>query len=198
MTAPDRICAPTSEPFSTTTTERSGVELLEPDRRGEAGRAGADDRRRRIPSPRAAGSSSSPAISPVFPSRRASGPRRPDTRTLLAHIARQLTIHASSTATGMLEGPRISRAPRMLAHGLLPDRSNAEPDRRPPPRELLRWWIEAGVDLALDESPHDRFAESAGAGPAPRAGGRRRRRAPRRTISRRSRAPAPPRPAAPP
>jgi len=27
--------------------------------------------------------------------------------------------------------------------------------------ETLRWWIEAGVDLALDESPHDRFAESA-------------------------------------
>ena len=31
--------------------------------------------------------------------------------------------------------------------------------------ETLRWWIEAGVDLALDESPHDRFAESAA--PAP-------------------------------
>ena len=25
----------------------------------------------------------------------------------------------------------------------------------------LRWWSEAGVDLALDETPHDRFAESA-------------------------------------
>ena len=23
----------------------------------------------------------------------------------------------------------------------------------------LRWWLEAGVDLALDEAPHDRFAE---------------------------------------
>jgi DNA polymerase len=32
--------------------------------------------------------------------------------------------------------------------------------------ETLRWWIEAGVDLALDETAHDRFAESAG--PAPR------------------------------
>ena len=32
--------------------------------------------------------------------------------------------------------------------------------------ETLRWWIAAGVDLALDESPHDRFAESAT--PAPR------------------------------
>jgi uracil-DNA glycosylase family 4 len=27
--------------------------------------------------------------------------------------------------------------------------------------EALRWWIEAGVDMALDETPHDRFAESA-------------------------------------
>ena len=25
----------------------------------------------------------------------------------------------------------------------------------------LRWWSEAGVDLAIDETPHDRFAESA-------------------------------------
>jgi len=32
----------------------------------------------------------------------------------------------------------------------------------------LRWWIEAGVDIALDEETHDRFAESA-APPAPKA-----------------------------
>jgi DNA polymerase len=32
--------------------------------------------------------------------------------------------------------------------------------------EVLRWWSEAGVDLALDQAPHDRFAESAA--PAPR------------------------------
>ncbi|MGD0763191.1 MAG: uracil-DNA glycosylase [Roseiarcus sp.] len=43
--------------------------------------------------------------------------------------------------------------------------------------EALRWWRDAGVDLALDETPHDRFAESAApaarrapiAAPAPRA-----------------------------
>lgn len=29
--------------------------------------------------------------------------------------------------------------------------------------EALRWWVEAGIDLALDEAPHDRFAESAAA-----------------------------------
>jgi uracil-DNA glycosylase len=27
--------------------------------------------------------------------------------------------------------------------------------------EALRWWVEAGVDLALDEAPHDRFVERA-------------------------------------
>jgi uracil-DNA glycosylase family 4 len=32
--------------------------------------------------------------------------------------------------------------------------------------EVLRWWSEAGVDLALDETPHDRFTESAA--PPPR------------------------------
>jgi uracil-DNA glycosylase len=26
------------------------------------------------------------------------------------------------------------------------------------PAQALRWWIEAGVDLAIDEEPHDRFA----------------------------------------
>jgi uracil-DNA glycosylase len=25
--------------------------------------------------------------------------------------------------------------------------------------DALRWWVEAGVDMALDEAPHDRFAE---------------------------------------
>ena len=42
MTAPDRICAPTSEPFSSTTTE-SSVHLLQPDRRRQTSGAGAHD-----------------------------------------------------------------------------------------------------------------------------------------------------------
>ncbi len=42
-TAPDRICAPTSDPFSSTTTDRSGIELLQPDRRRQARGAGAHD-----------------------------------------------------------------------------------------------------------------------------------------------------------
>ena len=27
--------------------------------------------------------------------------------------------------------------------------------------ELIRWYTDMGVDLALDETPHDRFAEAA-------------------------------------
>ncbi len=47
MTAPERMWAPTSEPFSSTTTESSlavlGGELLQADGGGEPGRARADD-----------------------------------------------------------------------------------------------------------------------------------------------------------
>jgi uracil-DNA glycosylase len=39
----------------------------------------------------------------------------------------------------------------------------------------LRWWVEAGVDMALDEAPHDRFVERPPPQPkvAPVGGGRR-------------------------
>ena len=43
MTAPERMWAPTSEPFSRTQTVISGGELLQADGGGEAGGAGADD-----------------------------------------------------------------------------------------------------------------------------------------------------------
>jgi uracil-DNA glycosylase family 4 len=33
--------------------------------------------------------------------------------------------------------------------------------------EALRWWVRAGVDAALDETPHDRFAESLDASQRP-------------------------------
>ena len=54
--------------------------------------------------------------------------------------------------------------------------------------EALRWWRDAGVDLALDETPHDRFAESA----APAA-----RRAPIAASAPRAAEPAKPAPAKP-
>ena len=39
--------------------------------------------------------------------------------------------------------------------------------------EALRWWVRAGVEATLDETPHDRFAESSGAEqrPGPNAPG---------------------------
>ena len=43
ITAPERIWAPTSEPFSTITTRDVRIDLLEADGGGEAGGAGADD-----------------------------------------------------------------------------------------------------------------------------------------------------------
>ncbi len=48
--------------------------------------------------------------------------------------------------------------------------SSTNDSRRPPldpvrAAEALRWWVRAGVNEALDEGPHDRFAESQGLGP---------------------------------
>ena len=28
-------------------------------------------------------------------------------------------------------------------------------------RDLVEWYVQAGVDVALDDAPHDRFAEGA-------------------------------------
>jgi hypothetical protein len=42
ITAPDRMCAPMVEDFSITHTDSLGLELLEADGEGQAGRAGAD------------------------------------------------------------------------------------------------------------------------------------------------------------
>ena len=39
--------------------------------------------------------------------------------------------------------------------------TNSAPMTAAEAAEALRWWREAGVDLALDETPHDHFAESA-------------------------------------
>ena len=42
-TLPDRMCAPISEPFSTTTMPSVVVQLHQPTRRGQSGRSAADD-----------------------------------------------------------------------------------------------------------------------------------------------------------
>ena len=47
------------------------------------------------------------------------------------------------------------------------DQTKRDPDL--PPAQVLRWWAEAGVDLAIDEEPHDRFAEPSAPPPPTRA-----------------------------
>ena len=61
----------------------------------------------------------------------------------------------------MLEAAILSRARFAMASSI-----RSTPHTAAAAAETLRWWIEAGVDLALDETAHDRFAESAA--PAPR------------------------------
>ena len=61
----------------------------------------------------------------------------------------------------MLEAAILQRARSAMASS-----SRSTPLGAAAAAETLRWWIEAGVDLALDETAHDRFAESAA--PAPR------------------------------
>jgi uracil-DNA glycosylase family 4 len=46
------------------------------------------------------------------------------------------------------------------------DPANSRPNMSP--AQVLRWWAEAGVDLAMDEAPHDRFAELTPAAPPAR------------------------------
>jgi len=62
---------------------------------------------------------------------------------------------------------------------------------------ILRWWAEAGVDLALDETPHDRFLESAARASAAQAARPMEERDPP-PATRKSSAPAAPSPPAPP
>ena len=41
-----------------------------------------------------------------------------------------------------------------------PNRTQDRTDRSGlSPEQILRWWVEAGVDFVIDETPHDRFAE---------------------------------------
>src|SRR5579871_1877920 len=62
--------------------------------------------------------------------------------------------------------------PRCRRQAARPGRtlSSTNDSRRPPldpaqAAEALRWWVRAGVNEALDEAPHDRFAESQAPGP---------------------------------
>jgi len=66
-----------------------------------------------------------------------------------------MSISLSSELGGMLEGETFSfrLAPRMSPNQF--DRHKSTE-----PAQVLRWWVETGVDFAIDESAHDRFEES--------------------------------------
>jgi uracil-DNA glycosylase len=57
-------------------------------------------------------------------------------------------------------GRQASRRGRTFLSSTSDSRLPLDPARA---AETLRWWARAGVDAAIDETPHDRFAESAGA-----------------------------------
>ena len=88
ITAPERMCAPTSEPFSSTQTLTSVLvlrrELLQADRRGESRRARRRRRRRHTPSPRAAPFLTSISVSQHYKAR--SSPMRPRSVTVNASL----------------------------------------------------------------------------------------------------------------
>ena len=159
-TMPERICAPTSEPFSTTTTDRPASSSLSRIAAARpAGPAPTTTTSNSIAS--RAGSSSSPAICPCFPVLARGRPAPPRNADPNCANRRRLSIPPSSAPTGMLEAAIPRRARFAMASS-----NRSTPLSAAAAAETLRWWIEAGVDLALDETAHDRFAESAA--PAPR------------------------------
>ena len=147
---------------------QAGVELLEPDRRRQAGRAGADDRRRRIPSPRA------PAVRLLPPcplsSRPGARPARAalKRRALLAHIVGDCRSPLRRRAAGMLEAAIPQRARFAMASS---NRSTPLDRRRRAPRPCAGGSRPASISRST-RRPHDRFAESAAPAAAPRAGAR--------------------------
>ena len=163
-TMPERMCAPTSEPFSTTTTDRPASSSLSRIAAARpAGPAPTTTTSNSIAS--RAGSSSSPAIFSCFPVLARGRPAPPRNAGLNCADRRRLSIPPSSTPAGMLEAA-ILRAP--VSPWLPPS------DRRHSPRRRRR-------DLALvdrgrrrSRARRDRarpLRRKRGAGPAPRAGG---------------------------
>src|SRR5262249_22707684 len=128
ITAPDRMWAPTSEPFSTTTPLMSGASCL-----------------RRIAAASPAGPAPTTTTSKSMPSRAGS----------------------SSAINDLLRGALPPRAhahfPRLTKAGnrreLRPSTIVMTPDRTRAARELLAFYMEAGVDAVIGEEPVNRLAE---------------------------------------
>src|SRR3954453_18518873 len=95
---------------------------------------------------------------------RGGNPRRPATlRIIIGNVAHHRRHHCPSSSASSRNIVGLSRTAYILAMSdLAPDRAALE--------SLLDFYAEAGVDCALDEAPHDRFAEAAGPGAGATAG----------------------------
>ena len=164
ITAPDRMWAPTSEPFSTTTTE------ISPPLRPRSCF-------RRIAVARPAGPAPTMTTSNSIDSRAGRSIVSPGTQ----HACGAICFHMNKLAA-ILKLPHrkvlnrsICRNPQWrrklwranecrVVHAAAPGLQPSMHDRPRPRRRFTRsldFHVEAGVDLALDEAPHNRFAEAA-------------------------------------
>src|SRR5215468_7419933 len=151
ITAPERICAPTSDPFSTTTTVVSGEICLS-----------------RI----AAASPAGPA--PTITTSNSIASRAGRSSALIGFSqARRLSYASATTVTTNREWSTPFTPPgqeALLRHCADHGAAMISTDRKAAARELLDFYREAGVDALLEETPTDRFAsDQASAAPAARA-----------------------------
>src|SRR6516162_436787 len=151
ITAPERMCAPTSEHFSTTTTVVSGESCLS-----------------RI----AAASPAGPA--PTITTSNSIASRAGSSSALIGFSkARALAYEPATTVAMNREGSTPFTPPgpeALLRHCAKPERAMTNTDRKEAARALLDFYREAGVDVLLGETPTDRFAsEQASAAPIARA-----------------------------
>src|SRR5499427_4179766 len=149
-TAPERMCAPTSDPFSTTTTVVSGESCLS-----------------RI----AAASPAGPA--PTITTSNSIASRAGSSSLIGFSKARPLAHEPAPTVATNREGstPFTPLGPEALLRRCAdPGRAMTSTDRKEAARALLDFYREAGVDALLEETASDRFAsEQASAAPAARA-----------------------------
>ena len=138
------MCAPTSEPFSTTTTERSAsicFSLIAAAR--PAGPAPTITTSKSMLS-RGSLAASCPLIVSLSNSSR-------------RHVGRPIEKPRGGQLTGSPSNDRDARS-----FGV-----NADPSDTRALESLLRWYAAMGVDASVDEEPHDRFVTPAPASPPP-------------------------------
>src|SRR5262249_36376632 len=150
ITAPERMCAPTSEPFSTTTTVVSGESCL---------------------SRSAAASPAGPA--PTITTSNSIASRAGSSSLIGFSKARPLAHEPGTTVATNREGstPFTPAGPEaLLRHCADPGRAMTSTDRKDAARALLDFYRAAGVGALLGETARGRFAsEQASAAPVARA-----------------------------